>query len=46
MSILYRKKAGAEVPFFNRLDILAVPNPHNKEDTTFNGDTFSIHMFM
>lgn len=33
------------MPFFNHLDILALPNINNPEMDCFLGETFSVHMF-
>jgi len=45
MSILYKKKAGKKVPFFDRIDLLSLPNPHNKEVDCYTGEFFSVYMF-
>ncbi len=45
LGILYKKKAGAKMPFFNHLDILSLPNPNSKETDCYLGESFSVHMF-
>jgi carbonic anhydrase len=45
LAVLYQKKAGAKLPFFNHLDILSLPNINNKETECFLGENFSVHMF-
>ena len=45
LSILYKKKAGAKLPFFNYLDILSLPNPNSPENPSYLHDIFNINMF-
>lgn len=43
LAILYKKKAGAKMPFFEHLDILSLPNVANPHADPFLGETFTVH---
>jgi len=45
LCMLYKQKAGKKMPFFDRLDLLSLPNPNTKETDCYSGEFFSVYMF-